>query len=108
LDGGVPGVAGIVDEDIEPFEVRQRSPNEAIGKARFRDAAIDRNRLAARGLDLGGNRIARRGIEIVDHELRALARELQRNGAANAAAGAGDECDFSLQFGHWIPSLTTR
>ena len=69
-----------------PPKCLHRRADEAVGEPGFRNAAVDRDRLAARRLDFGGDRVARRGVEIVDDDLRAFACELQRDGAADAAA----------------------
>ena len=68
-----------------PPKVSVAAPDEAVGKARLGDAAVDRDGFAARRPDLVGNGVARRGIEIVDDDARAFAGELQRNGPSDAA-----------------------
>ena len=85
-----------------PPNVSIAAPTKRSAKPASDNAAVDRDGLAAGGLDFGGNGVARRGIEIVDHDLCALAGELQRNGAADAAARSGDQRDFSLELGHAI------
>ena len=86
LDRRVPGVAGIVDDDVETAEGFDGGVDEAIGEARFGDAAVDRDGFAARRPDFGSHGVARLGVEIVDDDARALAREFQRDGASDAAA----------------------
>ena len=85
-----------------PPKVSIAALDEAVGKARLGDAAVDRDRFAAGRLDLGGDGVARRGVEIVDDDARALAGELQRDGPADAAAGSGDQRDLSLEFAHQV------
>ena len=102
LDRRVPGVAGIVDDDVEPAEGVGCSSHEAVGKARLGDAAVDRDGIATRRPDLVGNGVTRRGIKIVDDDARALAGELERNGPSDAAPGSGDQRDLSFEFGHQV------
>jgi hypothetical protein len=100
LDRRVPGVAGIVDDDVEPAERIGGGLDEAIGKARFGDAAVDRDGFAARRLDLVSHGVARRGIEVVDDDARPFAGEFQGDGPSDAAARSGDQGDLSLELGH--------
>ena len=108
LDDVVPGVAGVVDDDVEAAKVFHGGADETIGKAGLGHAAIDRDRLAAGCLDFGDDRVTRRGVEIVDHDTSALAGKLERDGAADAASRTRDECDFSLEFRHLVSLLRAR
>ena len=72
------------------------------------DAGVDRllvghvhrhaDRLAARGLDLGGGRVGRVLVQVGDRDLGAFAREDDRDLLADAAGGAGDDGEFVLEF----------
>ena len=53
--------------------------------------------LAAGGLDRAHGLLRGLGVEIVDHDARALGGELERDRPADAAAGAGDDRDLALQ-----------
>ena len=99
LDRRVPGVAGVVDDDIESAERLHRGGDEAIGKASLGDAAVDRDGFAAGGLDFGGDRIAWRRVEIVDHDLGAFAGEFQRDGAADATPDPVMSATLPVSFG---------
>ena len=103
-----PGVAGIVDDDVEPAESIGGGLDEAIGKARFGDAAVDRDGFAAGRLDLVSHGVARRGIEVVDDDARAFAGEFQGDGPSDAAARSRDQGDLSLELGHLDILLVLR
>src|SRR3546814_2432464 len=44
-----------------------------------------------------GDRLAGLGLAAGNHQFRAMLRQTQRNGAADAAAGAGDDSHLALQ-----------
>ena len=100
LDGGVPGVAGVVDDDVEAAELLERRADEPVGEPGLGDVAVDRDRLGSERLDLVHDGGARRLVEIVDHDLRPVPRQLQRDGAADAAARARYESDFAGKIVH--------
>ena len=94
LLGDVEGQGGpvdprVVDEDVDPAEF----PAGAIRH---------RPEVRARG-DVGGHdehapaAIGARPIELGDHDVRAHPGQLEGGGASNAAAGAGDDGDLSVQ-----------
>ena len=80
-----------------------------LGAGPARAVVVVRDALAAGGGDLvddllrGGLVGALTGAgtaEVVDHDLRALAREQQRLGAADAATCAGDDRDLAVEESH--------
>ena len=91
LDDVVPGIAGVVDDDVEAAECGERGIDELLRKVRSGDVAREVRGEAAGLLDgflsFGG----RVGIEIVDHDGSAGCGELLGDGAADAAARAGNE-----------------
>ena len=71
--------------------------DEVLGETVDRDAARARRGLAARLGDLAHHRVARHHVQVVDDDARALARQLERDRAADPAAGAGDQGDLALE-----------
>ncbi len=51
---------------------------------------------------LGDQRVEAVGAARAQHDLRAAARQLARGGFADAAAGAGDDDDFSCDAFDWF------
>ena len=84
---------------MRPKRSRQAS-NARSTSTGLRHVALD----AERGLAEGRSGVAREvAVELGDHDLRALGDEALRHGAAEAAAGAGDERDLAherLRAGH--------
>src|SRR3546814_9275764 len=69
--------------------------SDLLGLVRYVAGLHDR--LAAIGFDLFGDRLACLGLAAGNHQFRAMLRQTQRNGAADAAAGAGDDSHLALQ-----------
>jgi hypothetical protein len=101
--------SGVVDEDVEPAELVDRLPHEALRPGEAGDVLAIRRRLAARGADLlhdllRGARVrslaGEPGAEVVDHELRSGPGEGERVRAADPAPGARDDRDLAAQIGH--------
>jgi hypothetical protein len=115
LDGLVPGVlvelgeghhvehAGVVHEQVE------RAAGEldgAVGggldRAVVAHVHLRRQALTAGLVDLGHHRVELDGVARRDDDLRALAREAQGDGTADASAAAGDQdggCVHALRWG---------
>ena len=95
--------AGVVDQDVDAAEGVERGLDDQVGVLRLGDGERGGDGLAAGLLD-GRDRILRRtvvgaralqaGADVADHHARAFAREHLGDGAADAAAGAGDDGDF--------------
>ena len=99
LDDVVPGVAGIVHDDVEALVGLHRGCDEPVREIGGGDVADAGDSLAAQGLDLGDGLQGRRLVQVVDHDAGAFGGELQRNGPANAASGSGDQRDLAVKFG---------
>ena len=68
---------------------------DAVGNA---DARLDRDGAPAERADLGAQRFGLVGaVVVVDRDVAALGRELERDRAADAARGAADERDFAAE-----------
>ena len=96
LDDAVPGVAGVVDDDVETTEAVERRGHEAVAEVRRGDIARAHRRFATSRANLLSDFECGRLVEIVHDDARAFARQLQRDRAADAAARAGDDRDFAL------------
>ncbi len=101
----VPQDAGVVHQDVDAAERLDRRGDDLVGIGRIADRDRRGDGLPAFGLDLvddllRGPGVAARAIErnpdVVDDDLGAFFRQHQRNGAADAAARAGDDGDFVL------------
>ena len=77
LDHVVPGVAGVVDDDVDRAEVVDRGLDEAIGEIGRRDAADAGDGFTAQGTDFSDHFFGRAGVQVVDHDARAVAGQLQ-------------------------------
>src|SRR5215468_2801808 len=104
MEDAVTQDAGVVDQDVDAAEGGERSLHDLVGIFRFGDRQRRGDRLAAAALDLVDHLLRGRGIRAGAFEARAdvaydhggaLARHHQRNAAPDAAAGAGDDCDFA-------------
>ena len=85
-------VRGVVDEDVEAAELRDGLADDSPAVLGIAQVAAHLNGLAAGGLDEPGRLC---GVvvllEIGDGDVRALAREGERDGAADAAVTAGHD-----------------
>ena len=95
----------VVDDDVDPAEAVDRLLDHRLRGGEVRDAAEVRLRLAARVAN-GGDRLERRdpipafsgsrAARIVRDHLRAVRSQHLRDLGADAASGAGDERDLSV------------
>ena len=100
VDHRVPGVTGIVDDDIDATECLDARVDIALGETVFGDAADYGDRFAARVPDLRGDIVSRFLVKIVNDELCALRGEFQCHRTPDTAAGSRDKCDLSFEFAH--------
>jgi len=99
--------AGVADQDVDPapYGLGPRDHGADGGLVGHRGG--DPDRLAPGGDDLGGHAVGGLLGQVVDRHLGALAGQVQRMGAAQAAARTGYDRDASLQQ-HRIVSPTWR
>jgi hypothetical protein len=90
LNHRIPGVPGIVDDDVQAAEGVDGGPHEALAEIGVGDAADAGDGPAARRLDGGDGVLGGLGVEIVDDDARTLGGEFERDLAADAATRAGD------------------
>ena len=86
--------AGIVDEDIQAAERRQRRGDQAIRKSRLDDVARQKS-----PTQFARERRACRAVAARQHQLRARGRQLPCDGAADARRCAGNQRGSPLQHG---------
>ena len=79
-----------------------RRGDEPVGEAGGGDAADAGDRLAAGLLDQIDDFGRRRLVQVIDDDARAFAGQLERQSAADAASGAGDERDLVLKLWTWV------
>ena len=99
--------AGVVDQDIELAEAFDR---EIDGRLRDRVlgqvAGVAFHLHPALGDQLVLRRFQRRGVEIGEHEVGAVARETIGDGIADALGGAGDDSNAVFKRFRHVSSLT--
>jgi hypothetical protein len=86
LDDIVPGVAGVVDDDVEPAELFRRDVHDALAEVLGRHVAVAGDRPATQPLDQRDRLLRRPLVEVVHHHRGAVAREPQRDFSPNASA----------------------
>ena len=100
LDDRVPGVAGVVHDDVAVAEGIDRRLDDAVAEVGLGDVAVAGHRLAAHLLDLGDGLLRRRLVDVVDHHLGAVAHQAQRDLPADAATRAGDDRHLAIHLTH--------
>src|SRR5262249_37983430 len=105
LDNRVPGVAGVVHNHMAAAEGVDRGLDDAVAEVGLGDVAVAGHCLAAHLLDLGDGLLGRRLVYVVDHHLRAIAHQAQRDLAADASARAGDDSHPPIQLTHCPSSI---
>ena len=103
--------AGVVDEDVDAAEGVERGFHDLVGVRRIADRERGGDCLTAGLLDLVRHLLRRTGVaagaversaDVIDQDLRALLRQQECDGAADAATRAGDDGDFSVDDAwHW-------
>ena len=89
--------AGVVDEDVQPAEVLHRRAHHHLDLFTLRHVRALRQARAARRLNLLRDCGGVRPVDVGNRHADALARQAQRNRAANAAARPGDDGRLALQ-----------
>ena len=105
--------AGIVDKDIDAAEMRGSLLHSRIQCRLIAHVELDGQRLAASRRHFGGHRVnGTRQLRVRcrrfcgDDDIGAVACAAQRNSAADAAAGAGNEYGLAPQLAHQRPRLS--
>ncbi|MCY1445465.1 hypothetical protein D9M71_619800 [compost metagenome] len=97
LDDVVPGETGVVDDDVDAAKRIEGRLDDAIAKVRGRHVTDAGGGIAAQGTDFGNHFFGRCLVQVVDDDLGALLGEFQRNAAADATAGTGNDRDFAFK-----------
>ncbi|MCY1304617.1 hypothetical protein D9M70_543760 [compost metagenome] len=92
--------AGVVDQHVHLAEGRDRGIDDALRGSQLRDVVIAGQSAAAGGADFRADRLGRLAPDVVDDHVGALGAEGQRIGAAEPAAGAGDDDGASVANTH--------
>ena len=89
----------VVDQDVDAAEAFERGLRHRLDRGGIGDVGEDGDRLAAGRFDLAHDAVGFRLVRThIDHHRRAGGRQLQRDGAADIAPGAGDDGDFAGEF----------
>ncbi|MNE53823.1 hypothetical protein D3C80_1485710 [compost metagenome] len=100
LDTLTPGIACVVDNDVDTTEGIDCCGYQMLSEALGGDAANAGHGLPAFCLDLRNHALRRVCIQIIDYHPCPLGGQFQGDTATNAAAGAGNDCGFSSKFLH--------
>jgi hypothetical protein len=95
----VPGVAGVVDDDVEPAELVDGLLHELVGNPRLGQVAAKHRGVAG---DLGSGLLGDVAVQVVDQHTRTLLGEQLRRGAPDAPGRAGDDGRLSVEDSHWV------
>jgi hypothetical protein len=98
-------VAGAIDEYVAALTALAHRGGDRFAAGKLAQIGRNRHRFGRAGSDLrdrlrGGGEVCRRGRR--QQNLRALARKGRRDAAADTAAAAGDDYDFSVELGHAV------
>ena len=93
VDDAVPGVAGVVDDDVDRAEGLDPGGDQLVGGVGLGQVAGVDGGLA---VDLARCLLGDVGVEVVDQNLRALRREQLCSRPADSPGGPGDDRRFSI------------
>src|SRR5439155_14918040 len=96
----VARLPGVVDQDVDAAERRDRPRAQLARLVRLREIARLADGRALVALDLGDDLLEGLLAAAGDGHARALGGEHERGGAADAGAGAGDERDLTFECLH--------
>ncbi|MNF61030.1 hypothetical protein D3C84_426610 [compost metagenome] len=102
LDHVVPGVTGVVDDDVDAVEVVHCGLDVALGEIRGADVAVTHGGFATHLANQLSGFMGRIGIQVVDNDARAFTCQFQGDLLADATTGTGDQCDFAVEFCHGV------
>ncbi|MCY1438861.1 hypothetical protein D9M71_550770 [compost metagenome] len=100
LDDVVPGVAGVVDDDVDATIVLHGGLDETVSEVGSGHTADAGHSLATGVADFCNDVFGRSSVEIIDHDLGAVSGQLQGDATTDTAAGTGDQGDFTFDFFH--------
>jgi hypothetical protein len=94
VDDAVPGVAGVVDHDLDLAEGLVRLRDQLLGNAGLGQIAGEDRRLA---VELARRLFGDLAVDVVDQHLRALAEEELRRRPPDSARRAGDDRGLAVK-----------
>jgi hypothetical protein len=95
------GDAGVIHQDIDVAEFHADGIHQAIDAGASGDVGLDGDTAAPEASDLRFGVLRVGGASpVIDRHIGACPGKCHRDGAADAAAGAGDQGDFALQIVH--------
>src|SRR5262245_11462678 len=97
LDYGVPCVAGVVDDDVEPAELAHGGLHDHFREVGRGHAAHTGRGDAARCVDRIDHAFRHVAVQVVDDHMSAVFGEQRGDRAANAPPGACDDCGFAFK-----------
>jgi hypothetical protein len=97
VDGPVPRVAGVVDEDVELAPFVDHALDHLVGHARVREVAGEGDGLAR---DFSGSLLGHVAVEVVDEDACSLLGQELGRGAADAACASGDDGHLPVENAH--------
>jgi hypothetical protein len=100
VDDAVPGIAGVVDQDVELAEAVDRRLDELLGHPVRGQVAREQRGLT---VDLRGRLLGALGVEVVDEHARAVLGQELRRRPADAARRPGDDRGLAVQNAHAPP-----
>ena len=102
VDDPVPGVAGVVDDDVDLAEGLDRLRDQLVRHAGLGQVAGEDRGLA---VDLARRLLGDVAVDVVDQDLGALVDEQLRRRPADAARRAGDDRRLAVKQSHVLDSL---
>ncbi|MNE25764.1 hypothetical protein D3C80_1191020 [compost metagenome] len=96
LDDAVPGVTGVIDDDVDGAVAVHRGLDESIGKVDGSHTANTGDGFTTGGTNFCNYFFRWRGIQVVDHDARSVASQFQRYATPDASTRAGDQGNFTF------------
>src|SRR5581483_11840742 len=90
MNDAIPGVAGVIDNNVDGAKVFERRVDQLRWKRRAGDIARDNNRFTTRSANGGGSLLRGVGIEIADNDRGPFRSEQAGGGRTNTAPRTGD------------------
>ena len=94
------GDAGVVDQDRHRPDLFGDAPGDGVAVVAFDDVELEAFSSSAEIADLLCRRFGGFLVHVEQHHLRALTGIAERDGAADAGGGAGDDGDVVLEQRH--------
>ena len=93
---------GVVAQHVHPAELGVRGVGDGLHRSEVGHVGVHRERSRPCSFGLGRDRTRRVIFDVGDHDVHPRARELECDGAADAAAAAGDDGRPPTQIVHGV------